>query len=158
KGPVVGFFGLVESFIDLDLIDWLAGRRPDWEFLFLGRVAVPAESLPRRPNVHFIGKRPYAEVPAYAKRFDACVIPYRARGWSVHATPSKLREYVASGKPVVSVETPQVKKFADVVEIARDKEEFLARLDKVIGTPPGPEETARRMARVAGSGWAARAD
>jgi glycosyltransferase involved in cell wall biosynthesis len=157
-GPVVGFFGLIESFVDLDLIDWLAVRRPDWQFLFLGRVAVPADSLPKRPNVHFIGKRPYADLPAYAKRFDACVIPYRACDWSYHANPIKLREYLATGKPVVAVETPQVKKFADVVEVAASREEFLARLDRVIGSPPNPEEVARRMARVVGSGWAARVD
>lgn len=158
KGPVVGFFGLIESFVDLDLIDWLASQRPDWQFLFLGRVAVPAESLPQRPNVHFVGKRPYSELPAYAKRFDACVIPYRAGDWSFHANPIKLREYLATGKPVVSVETPQVKKFADVVEMATNRDEFLAALDRVIGTPSTPEAVERRMARVAGSSWAARAD
>ena len=106
SGPVVGFFGLIESFVDLDLIDWLAEQRPEWQFLFIGRVAVPAGSLPQRPNVHFIGKRPYADLPAYAKRFDACVIPSRVGDWSYHANPIKLREYLATGKPVVAVEYP----------------------------------------------------
>jgi glycosyltransferase involved in cell wall biosynthesis len=113
SGPVVGFFGLIESFIDLDMIDWLARQRPDWHFVFLGRVAVPEEALPRSPNVYFLGKRPYAELPAYAKRFSACVIPYRPGDWSFHANPIKLREYLATGKPVVAVDTPQVRKFAD---------------------------------------------
>lgn len=157
-GPVVGFFGLIESFVDLDLIDWLAGQRPDWQFLFIGRVAVPAGSLPRRPNVHFVGKRPYADLPAYAKRFDACVIPSRVGDWSYHANPIKLREYLATGKPVVAVETPQVKKFADVVEVAAGREEFLARLDRVLASPPDPDQIARRMARVASLSWTARVD
>ena len=135
---MVGFFGLIESFVDLELIDWLAEHRPEWQFLFIGRVAVPAGSLPQRPNVHFVGKRPYADLPAYAKRFDACVIPSRVGDWSYHANPIKLREYLATGKPVVAVETPQVKKFADVVEVAADREEFLARLDHVIDSPPDP--------------------
>ncbi|MCI0703407.1 MAG: glycosyltransferase [Planctomycetia bacterium] len=158
NGPVVGFFGLIESFIDLDLIDWLAEERPDWQFLFLGRVAAPAESLPKRSNVHFIGKRPYAELPAYAKRFDACVIPYRPGDWSFHANPIKLREYLATGKPVVSVDTPQMRKFADVVEVTTTREEFLAGLDKVIATGSNPEEIARRMNRVASASWSARAE
>jgi glycosyltransferase involved in cell wall biosynthesis len=158
KGPVVGFFGLIESFVDLDLINWLAEQRPEWQFLFLGRVAVPAESLPKRSNVHFIGQRPYAELPAYAKRFDACVIPYRAGAWSFHANPIKLREYLATGKPIVSVDTPQVRKFEDVVEVATDRDEFLARLDKVLAGPSAPEDIARRMNRVASSSWSARAD
>jgi glycosyltransferase involved in cell wall biosynthesis len=158
KGPVVGFFGLIESFIDLDLIDWMAQQRPDWQFLFLGRVAVPMESLPKRPNVHFIGKRPYAELPAYAKRFDACIIPYRSGDWSFHANPIKLREYLATGKPVVSVDTPQMRKFADVVEVTKTREEFLAGLDIVIASGSSPEEIARRMNRVASSSWSARTE
>lgn len=158
KGPVVGFFGLIEKFIDLDLIDWLASTRPEWQFLFIGRVAIPPESLPVRPNIHFIGKRPYAELPAYTKRFDACVIPYCAGDWSYHANPIKLREYLATGKPVVAVDTPQMRKFADVVEVTRTRDEFLAALDQVLTVPGTKEDSARRMARVAPLGWSARAD
>jgi glycosyltransferase involved in cell wall biosynthesis len=158
KGPVVGFFGLIESFVDLELIDWLAAQRPEWQFLFLGRVAVAAEALPQRANVHFVGKRPYAELPAYAKRFDACVIPYKAGAWSFHANPIKLREYLATGKPVVSVDTPQVRKFADVVDVATDRDSFLAHLDRAVTEPADPEAVARRMNRVADSSWSARTD
>jgi glycosyltransferase involved in cell wall biosynthesis len=157
-GPVVGFFGLIESFVDLELIDWLAGQRPGWQFVFLGRVAVPAESLPRRPNVHFLGKRPYEQLPAYAKRFDAAVIPYRAGPWSHHANPIKLREYLATGKPVVAVDTPQVRKFADVVAVARTREEFLHKLDEVLAEPPASDAAERRINRVRSLGWDRRAD
>lgn len=158
KGPVIGFFGLIESFIDLDTIGWLAAQRPDWQFVFLGRVAVPAEALPKCPNVHFLGKRPYAELPAYAKRFDACVIPYKPGDWSYHANPLKLREYLATGKPVVAIETPQTSKFADVIEVVRDRAGYLAAFDKVLGSAPAPEAIARRMNRVAECSWAARAE
>src|SRR4051812_35535662 len=58
-GPVVGFFGLIEEWVDLGLIDYLAERRPNWTFLLIGRVAVGEDRVPRRPNVHLIGKRPY---------------------------------------------------------------------------------------------------
>ncbi|MBN9519679.1 glycosyltransferase [bacterium] len=157
RGPVVGFFGLVEQFIDLDLIGWLAGERPDWQFVLIGRVAVPAAALPRRANVHFLGKRPYESLPGYAKRFDACLIPYRPGDWSFHANPIKLREYLAAGKPVVATATPQAEKFADVVEVARTRGEFLSALDRVLGQPPSAEAVARRMRRVADSSWDARA-
>src|SRR5262249_23109902 len=126
QGPVVGFFGLIERFIDLELIDWLAEQRPSWQFVFVGRVAVPGESLPRRTNVHFLGQRPYEALPGYGKRFDVSIIPYRAGDWSFHANPIKLREYLAMGKPVVAVQTPQVQAFADVVEVAGNRAEFLA--------------------------------
>ncbi|MDB5309375.1 MAG: family glycosyltransferase [Gemmataceae bacterium] len=158
KGPVIGFFGLIESFVDLDVIDWLAVRRPEWQFLLLGRVAVSAAALPTRPNIHFIGKRPYSELPGYAKRFDACIIPYRPGDWSYHANPLKLREYLATGKPVVAIETPQTIKFADVVEVVSTRDEYLAAFDKVLATAATPETVTRRQGRVAGSSWAARAD
>lgn len=158
QGPVVGYFGLIESFTDLDLIDWLAGQRPDWQFVFLGRVAVADDALPKRANVHFLGKRAYADLPAYAKRFDACVMPYKAGAWSHNANPIKLREYLSTGKPVVSVDIPQVRKFADVVGIAADREHFLARLQEAIAGGADPDAVRRRMDRVRSATWSARVD
>lgn len=154
--PIVGFFGLIERWIDLDLVDYLAERRPSWTFLLIGRVAIPEDDRPRRPNVHLVGKRPYAELPAYGKQFDAAIIPYRLTRQVLHANPTKLREYLAMGKPIVSVSTPEIDKFADVVEIARSREEVLAKLDAVLARPSSPEEVRRRMDRVAPASWDAR--
>jgi glycosyltransferase involved in cell wall biosynthesis len=155
-GPVVGFFGLIERWIDLDLVDYLAERRPQWSFVLLGRVAVPEDQLPRRPNVHFLGKRGYEELPAYGQCFDAAIIPYRLTRQVLHANPIKLREYLAMGKPVVSVSTPEIDKYADVVEVARSPEAFLAKLDEILSRPPSAEEARRRMDRVAAESWDAR--
>ncbi len=157
-GPVIGYFGLIESFTDLELIDWLAGQRPDWQFVFIGRVAVPDDALPKRVNVHFLGNKPYADLPGYAKRFDACVMPYKAGAWSHHANPIKLREYLSTGKPVVSVDIPQARKFADVVGIAADREQFLAKLEEALATTRDPDAVRRRMDRVRSATWTARAD
>src|SRR5205823_3955426 len=155
-GPVVGFFGLIERWIDLELNDYLAQQRPQWTFLLIGRVAVPADDIPHRPNVHLIGKRPYEELPAYGKQFDAAIIPYRLTRQVMHANPIKLREYLALGKPIVSVSTPEIDKYADVVAIARSREEFLARLDAVLARPSSPEEMRRRRDRVASESWDSR--
>lgn len=155
RSPIVGFFGLIEQWIDLDLVDYLAAQRPNWTFLLIGRVAVAPEQLPRRPNVHLLGKRPYETLPAYGKQFDAAIIPYRLTQQVLHANPIKLREYLAMGKPVVSVSTPEIDKFADVVEIARTPEEFLAKLDQALARPSSAEEVQRRRARVASSTWPA---
>lgn len=157
-GPIIGFFGLIERWIDLDLIDFLAERRPHWNFVLIGRVAVPAEALERRPNVHLLGKRPYDELPAYGKAFDAAIIPYRLTQQVIHANPIKLREYLAMGKPTVSVSTPEIDKYADVVSIARSPEEFLARLDEALARPDGPDAIQRRMDRVRAESWGARLD
>jgi glycosyltransferase involved in cell wall biosynthesis len=158
KGPVVGYFGLVERWIDLKLIDYLAARRPEWTFLMLGRVAAPPEQLPQRRNILFPGKKPYSDLPAYGKRFDAAVIPYRLNKQVLHANPIKLREYLAMGKPVIAVSTPEIEKYKDVVAVARSPEEFLAKLDAALSGPASPEEVRRRMDRVASESWDARLD
>jgi glycosyltransferase involved in cell wall biosynthesis len=154
--PVIGFFGLIERWIDLELIDFLAEQRPHWTFVLIGRVAVAKDQVPYRPNIHYLGKRPYQELPAYGKQFDAAIIPYRLTQQVVHANPIKLREYLAMGKPVVSVSTPEIDKYADVVEIARSWKEFLAKLDMVLARGHSADETRRRMDRVASESWDAR--
>jgi len=156
QGPIVGFFGLFEEWIDLDLIDFLAEQRPHWTFLMIGRVAVPEAKLPKRPNVHFVGKRPYETLPAYGKQFDAAIIPFKLTEVILHANPLKLREYLAMGKPIVSVSTPEIDKYADVVEVAESRDEFLARLDAVLSRAPLPSETRRRLDRVAAESWDSR--
>jgi glycosyltransferase involved in cell wall biosynthesis len=154
--PVVGFFGLVEDWIDLELVDYLAENRPLWTFLFIGRVAVGEAKLPRRPNVHFVGKRPYESLPAYGKQFDVAIIPFKLTEVILHANPLKLREYLAMGLPIVSVSTPEIDKYSDVVEIARSREEYLAKLDAVLSGPPSPAMVRRRLERVAAESWDSR--
>jgi glycosyltransferase involved in cell wall biosynthesis len=154
--PVIGFFGLIERWIDLDLVDFLADQRPHWTFLMIGRVAIPDDQVLRRPNIHYLGKRPYEDLPAYGKQFDAAIIPYRLTQQVLHANPIKLREYLAMGKPVVSVSTPEIDKYAEVDEIAGTREEFLAKLDKVLARGTSAQEIHPRMERVASESWDAR--
>ena len=154
--PVIGFFGLIEPRIDVELIDYLAEQRPQWTFLLIGRVAIPPHLLPSRSNIHFIGKRPYESLPSYGRIFDATIIPYRQNRFNFHANPLKLREYLAMGKPVVTVSTPEIERYADVVEIASSCEKFLAKLDTVLARPGDAEEIARRLDRVRPEGWDAR--
>jgi glycosyltransferase involved in cell wall biosynthesis len=151
--PIIGFFGLLERWIDLDLIDYLAEKRPSWTFLLIGRVAVSENEVPRRPNIHFIGKRPYEQLPAYGKQFDAAIIPYRLTRQVMHANPIKLREYLAMGKAVVSVATPEISKYADVVCVTHTREEFLAALDEVIARQCSAEQIRRRIERVRSESW-----
>src|SRR5207237_10406354 len=103
-----------------------------------GRVGIPAQQAPPRPHVHFLGPRPYDQLPRYGAGFDAAIIPYRLTRQVINANPIKLREYLAMGKPVVTVSTPEIDKYADVVRIAHTREEFLAHLDTAVaeGNPP----------------------
>ena len=156
--PVVGFFGLIEAWIDLDLVEYLARARPNWSFVMLGRQAVDHAGTRRCPNVHFLGRRDYADLPRYGRAFDAAIIPYHPTRQVRNANPLKLREYLAMGKPVVTVRTPEIEKFTDVVRIADSRAAFLAHLDEVLSGQEPLAAAERRMATVAGSSWEARVE
>lgn len=153
RKPIIGFFGLIEEWIDLDLVDWLAAARPTWTFLMVGRLAVAAGTAPRRPNIVFLGSRPYEALPAYGRAFDVAFIPYKLTPQVLVANPMKLREYLAMGKPVVSVSTPEIDRFAEFVRIARSREEFLAELDRAVDEGLGPEQRAAQTRLAAGMTW-----
>jgi len=151
--PIVGFFGLIERWIDLPLVAWLAEQRPAWTFLMIGRVAVPDSDTPRRANIVYLGPRPYGTLPAYGKVFSAALIPYHLTPQVLHANPIKLREYMAMGKPIVSVSTPEIDKFAAHVRIGRSREEMLAHLDAAVGTGLTPAERDAQTALASTMTW-----
>jgi glycosyltransferase involved in cell wall biosynthesis len=153
RRPIVGFFGLIERWIDLDLVAWLAAQRPDFTFLMIGRVAVPEAEVPRLPNLKFLGRRPYETLPAYGKAFSAAIIPYRLNSQVLHANPLKLREYLAMGRPIVSVSTPEIDKFAAHVRIGRTREEFLAHLDAAVASGLSEAQLSAQGALVATMTW-----
>jgi glycosyltransferase involved in cell wall biosynthesis len=149
----VGLFATIGPWIDLSLIGFLAEQRPNWTFVLIGRLACSADHIINRSNVHFLGKRTYEDLPAYGRQFDAAIIPYRLVPQVYHANPLKLREYLAMGKPVVAVRTPEIEKYADVVEIANSREDFLLRLDKVLSGADSADAIRERLSRVAHESW-----
>jgi len=119
--PVVGYFGSLHDWIDLELIEWLAKSRPQWSFLLVGHAAADVAALRALGNVHLVGPKPYQTLPGWAKAFDVAIIPYRLNRQVANANPLKLREYLATGKPIVSVRNPEIAKFAEWVRIADDR-------------------------------------
>lgn len=150
--PVIGYFGSLHEWIDFELIEFLARARPQWTFLLVGHVATEPGALRSLPNVVLAGAQPYPSLPQWAKAFDAAIIPYRLNRQVANANPLKLREYLATGKPVVSVRNPEIEKFSEWVRIADDRETFLTALDEAV-SDQGAEASARRMAAVADQSW-----
>ena len=151
-GPVVGYFGSIHEWIDVELIAWLAQQRPQWTFLLVGYAAIKVPALEALPNVVLAGAQPYATLPAWAKAFDVAIIPYRRNRQVENANPLKLREYLATGKPIVAVGNPEIERFASLVRIANDRDAFLAALDQSIADGP-MHGAAERMAAVADQTW-----
>lgn len=150
--PVIGYFGSLHDWIDFGLIEWLARERPHWSFLLVGHVATDVGALAGLPNVHLAGPQPYASLPAWAKAFDVAIIPYRLNRQVANANPLKLREYLATGKPVVSVRNAEIEKFARWVRIADDREAFLAAIERTLADD-SPADALERRAAVADQTW-----
>ncbi len=150
--PVVGYFGSIHEWIDLELIEWLARERPQWTFLLVGHAATNVSRLQALHNVMLVGAQPYSNLPAWAKAFDVAIIPYRHNRQVENANPLKLREYLATGKPIVSVSHPEINKFARWIEIAEDRDAFLNGLECALSSNSEAAAT-ERMLSVADQTW-----
>jgi glycosyltransferase involved in cell wall biosynthesis len=147
EGPVVGFFGLVADWVDLELVRRLAEARPHWTLVLVGKADTDVSVLDGLPNVRLLGQRRYEELPGYCRGFDAAILPFRINELTLAANPLKLREYLAAGLPVVATAIPEAERLAPWVRIGRDPEGFLAELDAVFADGArGPrEEISRAM-------------
>ncbi len=160
--PVVGFLGNITSRIDFELLRHLATSRPEWSVLLVGGVSERGLSIPisiaRLPNVHFLGARPYGNLPNYLQTFDVCIIPYVADDpFNINCSPLKLYEYLATGKPIVSTDLPAVRPFDGLVRIAKDPEEFERQLMLALGDQDR-DLRQRRLAAARENSWEQRAE
>jgi glycosyltransferase involved in cell wall biosynthesis len=153
--PMVGYIGEVADWLDVDLVLSMARRQPRWSIVLVGPVAPGMAWRLDAPNVHLLGRRPYADLPAFAAGFDVCIIPFRATVLTAAVNPVKLYEYLATGKPVVSTPLPEVLPFAGPVTVGAGVT-FLEAVEHVVSTPASPPavEARRRIARE--NTWEAR--
>ncbi len=133
KTPIIGFYGSMTDASNWEIIDYITSKRPSFNFVFIGKKYLALPEIEKRPNVLFIDKIPYKDVPSYGACFDVAIMFWLLRDWILHSSPLKLLEYIALGKPVVSVDIPEVRKaFGDVVLIAKDKYSFLEKIDEAL--------------------------
>ncbi|HEX3560918.1 MAG TPA: glycosyltransferase [Pyrinomonadaceae bacterium] len=156
--PRLGYFGAIEPWlIDQELIRRAASEHPAWQWVFVGNKSrgVEIESL---PNTHFLPPVPYEELPRYAAGFDVCVLPWETeRAFTSYGSAIKVREYLATGKPVVISPLPEYEPMRDVLRIARSREDFFRLVEDALAERE-PEAARARQASVAGGTWDARAE
>lgn len=152
KNPILGFFGLIHEWIDLDLIEHVAQVKPEWSIVLIGKSSIDISRFEKYANVHFLGQKPYKTLPAYCRGFDVGVIPFVINELTLNVNPIKLREYLSAGLPVVSTALPEVEKYSDIVNIAHTSDEFVALAEKTLLNDT-PEDIQKRSSRMAGETW-----
>jgi UDP-galactopyranose mutase len=149
--PRLGFYGVIDERFDTDLLDHAAEMRPEWSFVMVGPVVkISEEDLPKRPNIHYLGGKTYAELPAYLSGWDVALMPFAMNESTQFISPTKTPEYLAGGKPVVSTPIKDVVRHYGQIEgvrFASTPDEFVAACEQALELARNPE-----------SGWLAEAD
>lgn len=127
--PRIGYFGVIDERMDLDLVSKVAEYRPEWQFVMVGPVLkINPDTLPKPGNIHYLGSKTYRELPAYLSGWDIAMIPFALNESTKFISPTKTPEYLAAGKPVISTSIQDVvSPYGEngLVHIANTPEEFI---------------------------------
>jgi GT2 family glycosyltransferase/glycosyltransferase involved in cell wall biosynthesis len=156
--PIIGYFGAIADWIDLDLISAVAALRPQYSFVLIGQVfgrdITPLQEL---PNVFLLGNQPYESIPGYLREFDACMIPFLLNDVTAATDPVKLYEYLSLGKPVVATGMAEILEHGDLIYIAKGVEDFSQKLDRCLAES-GDDLKNRRIEFAKRNTWADRVE
>jgi glycosyltransferase involved in cell wall biosynthesis len=144
--PILGYYGVIDERLDLDLLHALAAGYPHWSIVIVGPVAkIEPATLPRLPNIHYPGRQLYERLPNFLKGFDVCLMPFAMNEATRSISPTKTLEYMAAHKPIVSTPVPDVvANWSDVVHIAADADQFATAVNTALS-----ESEAQRQQRHA---------
>jgi UDP-galactopyranose mutase len=148
--PRLGFFGVIDERMDLELLGQLAEARPDWQLVLLGPVVkIDPASLPNLPNIHYLGMKTYEQLPKYLANWVVALLPFALNDSTRFISPTKIPEYLAGGKPVVSTPIRDViNPYGNqkLVSIARTADEFVKAIEEILQRKK--EDAARWLTRV----------
>jgi glycosyltransferase involved in cell wall biosynthesis len=153
--PIIGFYGTLQDWVDLELVAHVARRHPDWSVVLIGQSLVDTGAVNRLANVHLFGRRQHHELPAYCKGFDVGLIPYRIDERMTYVNPIKLREYLSAGVPVVSTAVPEVRRYERWCAVAGDPDGFVRAIEEALAGD-SPERRRERSRIMEGETWRAR--
>lgn len=152
--PIIGYYGAISDWFDMKLVAHCASQRPDWNFVLIGSTfgadLAPVSGL---ANVHFLGEKPYIDLPGYLAYFDVCTIPFKIIPLTLATNPVKFYEYLSSGKPIVSIELPELLAYKEDCYLARNPDEFLAQLERAYNERKDEKLIRRRLKLASENSW-----
>ena len=145
--PRLGFYGVLDERIDGPLLAAVADARPDWQLVMVGPVAnIAPESLPQRPNIHYLGARAYRDLPAYLSGWDVCLLPFARNAATRCISPTQTLEYMAAERPIVGTPITDVAEpYGHIVYLGDTPAGFVAACERALGARQA-ERTARTAA------------
>ena len=153
RRPIIGFFGdISDKTSDMALLEFAAAKLPDMSFVLVGPVSADVSKLRKFTNVHFLGQKPYEQIPLYGKEFDVAIMPWNTNRWIEFCNPIKVKEYLALGKPVVSTYYPEIEPYSDIVYVARDYDGFVTCILEAV-RERDPAKVQKRRERVRNETW-----
>ena len=155
--PRLGFFGVIDERFDIELLDAVASQRPDWHFVMIGPVVkIDPETLPKHPNIHYLGPKKYEELPAYLAGWDIALLLFARNESTRFISPTKTPEYLAAGKPVISTSIRDVIRpygELDLVRIADSPCEFIRAAEDFMANEKRTEWLSRVDDFLADISW-----
>jgi UDP-galactopyranose mutase len=147
-GPRLGFYGVIDERFDTELIAHLADAHPLWQIVLVGPVVkIDPATLPRRPNIHYLGQHPYEALPQFLAGWDVCLLPFALNESTRYISPTKTLEYMAAELPIVSTPITDVAEpYSDIVAIAADGPAFVAACEEALLA--APERHAERVVKM----------
>ncbi|HEY4652243.1 MAG TPA: glycosyltransferase family 1 protein [Pontibacter sp.] len=134
--PRLGFFGVIDERMDIDLLAALADARPEWQLVMIGPIVkIDPATLPQRANIHYLGGKTYQELPAYISGWQVALLPFALNESTTFISPTKTPEYLAAGKPVVSTPIQDVVRpygEAGLVHIAASAPDFVSAIEQAL--------------------------
>lgn len=156
---IIGYYGAIAEWFDLDLVESVARQHQDCTVLLIGADTANGKSrLAKLHNVTFTGEVPYSELPHYLHGFDVCLLPFKVVPLTLATNPVKAYEYLGAGKPIVTVDLPEMAQFGGLVYAAAGKDAFLAAVSGVLSQPEPDSLIQRRKAFAEGQTWQHRAE
>jgi len=143
--PRLGFFGVLDERLDLSLLQSVAASHPAWQIVMVGPVVkIDPATLPQAANLHYLGRRPYADLPAYLSGWDVCLLPFARNRSTQFISPTKTLEYMAAVKMIVSTPITDVAEpYGHIVYLGGTPDEFISGCEKALHV--GPAERAARI-------------
>jgi glycosyltransferase involved in cell wall biosynthesis len=148
--PVIGYVGALSDWVDFDLIAATARAFPNCHVVLVGPTVRAMDALQSLPNLRWLGRKPFAEIPDYVRWFDVALIPFLVNDLTVGVDPIKLREYLCTGRPCVCTPLPEIEKLRDLVYLAPTASDFIAQVGRALAEKdPEPVEARIQNARAA---------